>query len=77
MTIRVLVIGDASNYMKTVSKYVKKSKIHIINFPREGASKLTYDENVEYFESNKVSDPVKVGEEWDKIYEKLDIFKVE
>ncbi len=59
MVIRVLVIGDAANYMKTVSKCVKKSKIHIINFPREGASKLTYDENVAYFESNKVSDCVK------------------
>ena len=59
MIIRVLVIGDASNYMKIVSKCVKKSKIHVINFPREGASKLTYDENVEYFESNKVSDCVR------------------
>ena len=57
--VRVLVIGDAANYMKIVSKCVKKSKIHIINFPREGASKLTYDENVEYFESNKVSDCVR------------------
>jgi len=59
LIIRVLVIGDASNYMKILSKCVKKSKIHIINFPREGASKLTYDENVEYFESNKVSECVK------------------
>lgn len=57
--IRVLVIGDASNYMKIVSKCVKKSKIHIINFPRSGASKLTYDDDVEYFESNRISKCVK------------------
>ncbi len=57
--VRVLVIGDASNYMKTVSKCVKRSKMHIINFPRSGASKLTYDDDVEYFESNRISKCVK------------------
>ncbi len=57
--IRVLVIGDASNYMKIVSNCVKKSKIHIINFPREGPAKLTYYDDVEYFESNKISKCVK------------------
>jgi hypothetical protein len=57
--IKVLVIGDAANYMNMVSKCVKKSKIHVINFPRAGASKLTYDDNVEYFESNRISKCVK------------------
>ena len=64
-----MVIGDASNYMKIVSKCVKKSKIHIINFPREGASKLTYDENVEYFESNKISKCVERINEIKKDYD--------
>jgi len=47
------------NYFKTVSKYVKNSKIHIINFPKDGAGIYTYDENYELFENYKVSDQVK------------------
>ena len=47
------------NYFKTVSKYVKNSKIHIINFPKDGAGVYTYDENYELFENYKVVDQVK------------------
>ena len=56
---RILVIGDVGNYFKTVSKYVKNSKIHIINFPKDGAGVFTYDENYELFENYKVVDQVK------------------
>jgi glycosyltransferase involved in cell wall biosynthesis len=55
----VLLIGDVGNYFQTVSKFVKKSKIHIINFPKDGAGIYTYDENYELFENYKVRDQVK------------------
>ena len=45
MLLKILVIGDVANYFKTVSKYVKNSKIHIINFPKDGPGLFTYDEN--------------------------------
>ena len=57
--IKVLAIGDIGNYLVTLSKYVKKSKIHIINFAKDGAGKFTYDENYELFENYKVVDQVK------------------
>lgn len=57
--IKVLVIGDASNYMYKVGKCVKKSEIHIINFPRSGASNITYTENVSYFESESLTECIK------------------
>ena len=59
MVFNILVIVDVGNYFKTVSKYVKNSKIHIINFPKDGAGVYTYDENYELFENYKVSDQVK------------------
>ena len=59
MVFNILVIADVGNYFKTVSKYVKNSKIHIINFPKDGAGIYTYDENYELFENYKVSDQVK------------------
>ena len=59
MVLNILVISDVGNYFKTVSKYVKKSKIHIINFPKDGAGIYTYDENYELFENYKVRDQVK------------------
>ena len=55
----MLLIGDVGNYFQTVSKFVKKSKIHIINFPKDGAGIYTYDENYELFENYKVRDQVK------------------
>jgi len=59
LVFNILVIADVGNYFKTVSKYVKNSKIHIINFPKDGAGIYTYDENYELFENYKVSDQVK------------------
>lgn len=59
MTINVLVIGDIANVMKTISKFTKRSKIHIINFPKDGAGVFTYADGVELFDSYKVSKQVK------------------
>ena len=69
MVIKVLAIGDIGNYLVTISKYVKKSKIHIINFPKDGAGKFTYDENYELFENYKVVDQVKKINEIKKNYD--------
>jgi len=59
LVLNILVISDVGNYFKTVSKYVKNSKIHIINFPKDGAGVYTYDENYELFENYKVNEQVK------------------
>jgi len=59
LVLNILVISDVGNYFKTVSKYVKNSKIHIINFPKDGAGVYTYDENYELFENYKVDEQVK------------------
>ena len=59
MVLKILAIGDVGNYIKTLSKFTKKSKIRIINFPKDGAGIYTYDENYELFENYKVSDQVK------------------
>ena len=59
MTLKILVIGDIGNYFKTISKYVKNSEIHIINFPKDGAGVFTYDEDYDLFENYKVIDQVK------------------
>ena len=55
----MLLIGDVGNYFQTLSKFVKRAKIHIINFPKDGAGIYTYDENYELFENYKVRDQVK------------------
>ena len=69
VVLNILVISDVGNYFKTVSKYVKNSKIHIINFPKDGAGIYTYDENYELFENYKVTDQVnkikKIQEDFD------------
>ena len=70
MTIQVLAIGDTGNMMMTLSKYTKKSRIHIINFPRDGAGIYTYLNGYELFENYKVSDQVK---KINKIKDKFDI----
>ena len=69
MVIKVLAIGDIGNYLVTISKYVKKSKIHIINFVKDGTGKFTYDENYELFENYKVIDQVKKINEIKKNYD--------
>ena len=70
MVFNILVIADVGNYFKTVSKYVKNSKIHIINFPKDGAGIYTYDENYELFENYKVTDQV---EKINQIKENFDL----
>ena len=59
MTIRVLAIGDTANNIAVLKKFVKKSKIHLINFPRKGAAVLTYVDDIEFFNSLKISKQVK------------------
>ena len=58
MTIRVLAIGDLANCFVDLREYVKKSKIHIINFPWSTASKLTESGDVEFFDSLKIAHQV-------------------
>lgn len=55
---KVLAIGDIGNIVRTIQKY-SKSEIHLINYPKEGSGNFIYPENVELFESWKVSDNVK------------------
>jgi len=59
MTLRILAIGDTANNAYLLSKIVKKSKIDIINFPRIGAAKYTYANNIQFFESYLISKQVK------------------
>ena len=59
MTLRILAIGDSANLFKILGKFVKKSEIHIINFPLSGAASHTYDPNVEFFKSTMVNECVK------------------
>ena len=59
LTLRILAIGDSANLFKILSKFVKKSEIHIINFPLSGAALYTYDPNVEFFKSTMVNECVK------------------
>jgi len=60
MTIKILAIGDLGNNFFILKKFVKKSKIHIINFSWDTASKLTENkEGVEFFDSLKISEQVK------------------
>lgn len=56
--------------MVTLSRYTKKSKIHLINFPKDGAGVYTYTNGVELFETYKVSNHVKKINE---IKDKFDI----
>lgn len=60
MVIRVLAIGDLTNNIATLRKFVKKSKIHLINFSWEGASTIVDEkEGVEFFKTNKIDEMVK------------------
>ena len=58
MTIKVLAIGDVGNIIRTIQKYTKKSKIHLINYPRDGAAKFTNPKNIESFKTWKVKEHV-------------------
>ncbi len=59
MTVKVLAIGDTGNLMLTISKYTKRTKIHLINFPKDGIGVHTYGEGAELFKSYKVVEQVK------------------
>jgi len=58
MVLKILAIGDTANNAYMLSKIVFNSKIDIINFPRIGAAKFTYADNVEFFESHLISEQV-------------------
>ena len=59
MVIKILAIGDIANVIRTMSKYMKKSEIHLINFPRENSGEFTSIGDVEEFKTWKVMDQVK------------------
>ncbi len=59
MTLRVLGIGDVGNQTLVLSKFLKKSKIHLIAFPREGNAIKTYADDMEFFSSYKVTENLK------------------
>ena len=59
MTIRVLGIGDVGNQTTVLRKFLKKSKIHLIAFPREGNALSTYADDMEFFSSYKVTENLK------------------
>ena len=70
MTIKVLAIGDVGNVIRTIQKYTKKSKIHLINYPRDGSAKFTNPENMESFKTWKVKEHV---EKINKIKQDYDV----
>ena len=58
MVINILAIGDIGNNLSTLRKFTK-TKIHIINSPKDDAGLFTYDASYELFENYKVQDQVK------------------
>jgi len=58
MVINVLAIGDVANVMKSLSRITKRSKIHIVNFPKDGTGIFIHDNNVDRFVSWKVKEQV-------------------
>jgi len=58
MTINILAIGDVGNILAALRKFTR-TKIHIINPPKDDAGIFTYDDNYELFENYKVLDQVK------------------
>lgn len=60
LVLKVLSIGDTANNIAQIQKFVKKTKIHLINFPRKGAGNLVYHEdNIEFFDSLRISKQIK------------------
>ena len=59
MVIKVLAIGDIGNIIRTLQKFVKKSEIRLINYPRDGSAFFVNTDDVELFETRKVTDQVK------------------
>ena len=48
MAINILAIGDVGNILSTLRKFTK-TKIHIINSPKDDAGIFTYDSNYEQY----------------------------
>lgn len=60
MVLRILAIGDIANNIPQIRKFVKKSKIFLINFPIKGVDHFVYhSDNIEFFDSLKISRQVK------------------
>ncbi len=59
MRLIFLAIGVVCNIIRTIQKHTKKSKIHLINYPRDGAAKFTNPDNIESFKTWKVKEHVK------------------
>ena len=59
MTLRILAIGDTADNIFTLQKFSKKSKIHVINFPKKQAGIKTMSDDVEFFDSLLISKQVK------------------
>lgn len=58
--IRILAIGDTADNIASLKKFTKRSKIHLINFPRKQAGLLTYSsDDIEFFDSLLISKQVK------------------
>ena len=58
MTINILAIGDVAGILAGLRKFTR-TKIHIVNPPKDDAGIFTYDDNYELFENYKVLDQVK------------------
>ena len=58
MTINILAIGDVGNILAALRKFTR-TKIHIVNPPKDDAGIFTYDDNYELFENYNVLDQVK------------------
>ena len=57
---KILAIGDTADNIFTLKKFFKKSKIHLITFPRKGDALFTYsEEGVEFFDTLLISKQVK------------------
>ncbi len=56
---KILAIGDTADNIVSLKKYAKKSKIHLITFPRKQAELFTLTGDVERFDSLLISKQVK------------------
>jgi len=56
---KILAIGDTADNVHILQKFSKKSKIHLINFPRKQAALKTQSGETEFFDSLLISKQVK------------------
>jgi glycosyltransferase involved in cell wall biosynthesis len=59
LKLKILAIGDTADNIFTLQKFSKKSKIHLINFPKKQAGIKTMSDDVEFFDSLLISKQVK------------------